>query len=226
MRLNQSLLGLVVSLLLSHIFCHAQTTPPNDANKYQLVVVGPADGPAKWFDTDSKLNAIKKRSAFTSYAPNSVLFRERFENRLGSDFPIVAYLRPDGGVIYFADANTMPAKDSLYDEIKAAVIKAREAIPAKQPQELQQEVESELDSIMGDCPDGQCVPPSTDSRPLLFPKIRPRVQQPFDRLAEGFFSNAIGSGIWLVFAIIALGFVFFFFILLLAAIYLVSRLFR
>ena len=208
--------------------CIAQTLPPNDANKYQLVIVGDADGPAKWFESDPNLSAVKKLTAFTNYPSNSVLFRERFENRLGSDFPIVAVLRPDGGVIYFADAQTLPETPrSLFDDIKEAMIKAKEANPAKKQAEIMAETEAELTEIMGEeaaCPDGNC---PVDSKPVLFPRLRPnKVTTPTERIFGGIFKDTLVSGIWLVFSIIALGFVVFFFVLLIAAIFLVTRVVR
>ena len=139
---------------------------------------------------------------------------------------MVAYLRPDGGVVYFADRNTLPSNGTdLLQEMKAAAFLARNAKPTTRvPEEL--DVPS---VIQADCPDGTCYPDQNGDQDLQFPRLRPLKQpinNPLDKIVSGWFSDSISSGIWLVFSIIALGFVLFFFVLLIGAMLVVRMLWR
>lgn len=207
----------------------AADLPPSDGGKKQLVIVGQPDSvPAKWFTTHPELSKVKASTAYTLLSPNAKLFRERYQSTLGTDFPIVAYLRADGGVIYFADRNNLPSTaDGLFQEMKAAAFLAKNAEPAfKLPEDF--EVPPQLSA---DCPDGYCEPidDPLNSKPR-FPRLRP-----FDRdggssnpleVVEGFFGDTISSGLWLVFSIVALGFVFLFFVLIIGAMIVVAKLIR
>jgi hypothetical protein len=207
-------------------FASAGDLPASDRNHYQLVLVG-FDRP--WFTESPKLARVKSLTSFTEFKPNSPMFVERYKGILGDQFPIVAYLRPDGGVIYFADRHNMPSTaDALYEEIKAAHQLAKNAVPAMQPANEMMADDAES------CPDGNCPQPldSPERRPFL-PNMRPN-RQPFDndsapgfeRLFNGFISQTIGSGMSLIFGVIALGFVLFFFLLLIGAMVLVARFWR
>lgn len=201
----------------------AAVVPPNDANRLQLVVVGDsATGPSKWFEDLPELKAIKKRTAFSSFSVGAPLYKTRFEDKYGTNYPIVALQRPDGGVIYFADKDTMPAKENLYEELKQAVIFANSATKAKNGIESIQQIEQEVEGFIMDCVDGVCTP-RDEEPPKRFPNLHPfsNTKAP---VAGGLFGGAISSGIWLVFAVVALGCVFFFFVLILAAMYMVVKL--
>lgn len=188
-------------------FLVAADLPANDSGKHQLVVVGMPDStPAKWFDEVPELSAIKKASAFTVLNPSGGLFKERYQAILGSDYPIVAYLRPDGGVIYFADKYSMPSKAGLFGEMKAAYHLAKKAVPAKKDF-----LEGfDLYDLNGDCVDGTCYP--TDEKPERKP-LFPRLRNPLDTnddqpFFNGWFSNSITSGVTLVFSAVTLAVVF------------------
>jgi hypothetical protein len=201
-----------------HSFAMAADLPPNDAGKNQLIIVGqPGAKPATWFDEVPELSQVKKAVAFTMFSPTSQLFRERYQATLGTDFPIVAYLRHDGGVIYFADRNTLPSSgQDLLKEMKAAAFLARNAKPTERlPDEMN----------AGDCLDGTCDPAAQEP---LFPSLRPGpfrrpFENPLDTVVSGWFSNSVSTGIWLVFSVVAMGFVLFFFVLLIGAMIFVAR---
>ena len=205
----------------------AADLPANDAGKNQLIVVGqPGAIPARWFNEIPELIQAKNAVAFTLFTPTSKLFRERYQSTLGSDFPIVAYLRSDGGVVYFADRNTLPASGAaLFQEMKAAAYLAKNAIPAtRAPEELEIPM-----GLQEDCPDGNCYPDQNGDQDVRFPRLRPFKQpnrNPLDQVVSGWFSDSVSSGIWLVFSIIALGFVLFFFVLLVGAMLVVRNLWR
>jgi hypothetical protein len=212
----------ILILFVSFTHCSAGDLPASDKNHYQLVVVG-LDKP--WFSESPRLAKVKSLTSFTEFKPNSPLFVERYQSILGNAFPIVAYLRPDGGVIYFADRHTLPnTAEELYEEIKTAHQLATNAVPASR----------QLNQITNeDCPDGNCPMPDQNERPRLLPNFRPN-RQPFDndsqpgleKLFNGFVTQTIGNGMSLVFGIIAMGFVLFFFLLLLAAMLLVAKFWR
>jgi hypothetical protein len=218
------LILLVGSVACTRSFCG--DLPANDAGKNQLIVVGQPDAmPAKWFNEVPELAAVKNSVAFTLYPPNSKLFQERYKAILGTDYPIVAYLRPDGGVVYFADRHTLPSNGkALLDEMKAAAFQARNAKPSsKLPQDL------DIQQMEGDCVDGNCFPVDSEpnSKPL-FPRLRtPR--NPLDDSAQvdglfsGVISNSIGSGLWLVFSGVFLIFIFLGIVLIVGAMIVVSK---
>lgn len=197
--------------------------PASDKNHYQLILAG-FDKP--WFTESPKLAKVKSLTSCTQFKPTDPLFVERYQPILGNQFPIVAYLRPDGGVIYFADSHTLPSTpDALYEEIKTAHRLATNALPSTKPaNELNNE---------DNCPDGNCPLPDQADRPRLLPIFRPNAR-PFDndsqpgieRLFNGFISQTIGNGMTLIFGIIALGFVLFFFVLLIGAMWLVAKFWR
>lgn len=204
-------------------FAIAGDLPANDAGKHQLVVVGMPDStPAKWFDEVPELAAIKKASAYTVLNPTGGLFKERYQAILGTDFPIVAYLRPDGGVIYFADKYSMPSKAGLFGEMKAAYHLAKKAVPLNPRNDFL----SDLGETYDDCVDGTCPSPLLDGpqREPLFPRLRKNpldsTDQPF---FNGWFSNSITSGVTLVFSAVALGFILLFAILMLGAMIVIVR---
>lgn len=206
----------------------AADLPASDGDRKQLVIVGQPDAvPARWFASHPELSKVKASTAYTLLSPNAKLFRERYQSTLGTDFPIVAYLRADGGVIYFADRNNLPnTAESLYQEMKAAAFLAKNAEPSlKLPEDF--EVPPQF---AADCPDGYCEPVDDplNSKPR-FPQLRPfdrdSSSNPLD-VVEGFFSDTIGSGLWLVFSIVALGFVFVFFVLIVGAMIVVAKLIK
>lgn len=218
-------------LLLVITFCGcasiaiAADLPANDAGKNQLIIVGqPGDIPAKWFNEVPELIQTREAVAFTLFTPTSTLFKERYQSTLGTEFPIVAYLRPDGGVVYFADRNTLPTSgEGLFQEMKAAAYLAKNAKPATRvPEELDL-----TNMLQADCPDGTCNPDQNGEE--RFPRLRPFQQpnrNPLDKFVSGWFSDSISSGIWLVFSVIALGFVLFFFVLLIGAMLVIRMLWR
>ena len=199
--------------------------PANDAGKNQLIVVGLPDAmPATWFDSNSELKQVKNAVAFTLFAPESKLFKERYQSVLGNDFPIVAYLKPNGAVVYFADRNTLPSNGTtLLSEMKAAALAARNAKPSTAlPQEF------EINQFQ-DCVDGNCYPEEKPiQRDPMFPRLR---KNPLDTDSEvnwlfgggGAVVNSVTSGVWMLFAVIACGFVFLFVVLIAGAMFLVSK---
>ncbi len=219
----RTLLLLVIAFCGFASIANAADLPANDAGKNQLIIVGqPGDIPAKWFNEIPELIQTREAVAFTLFTPTSMLFKERYQSTLGTDFPIVAYLRPDGGVVYFADRNTLPTSgEGLFQEMKAAAYLAKNAKPATRvPEEL-----DVTNMLQTDCPDGTCYPDQNSE--VRFPRLRPFQQpnrNPLDKLVSGWFSDSISSGIWLVFSIIALGFVLFFFVLLVGAMLVVHKL--
>ncbi len=204
----------------------ASDLPANDAGKNQLIIVGqPGELPARWFNDVPELVQVRNAVAFTLFTPTSKLYRERYQSTLGTEFPIVAYLRPDGGVVYFADRNTLPTSGpALFQELKAAAFLAKNAKPANQLP-----VEFDVSSSLQDCVDGFCYPDSGSEQDSRIPRFRPFRQtdrNPLDHMVSGWFSDSISSGIWLVFSIIALGFVLFFFVLLVGAMLVVRMIWR
>ena len=204
----------------------ASELPPNDAGKNQLIIVGqPGELPARWFNEVPELLQIRNSVAFTLFTPTSKLFRERYQATLGTEFPIVAYLRPDGGVVYFADRNTLPTSGgALFQELRAAAFLAKNAQPVNQLP-----LEFDISSAMQDCVDGFCYPDSSNEQDSRTPRFRPFRQtgrNPLDHMVSGWFSDSISAGIWLVFSVIALGFVLFFFVLLVGAMLVVRMLWR
>lgn len=213
--------------------------PANDANKYQLVIVGsPTAPPATWFDDVPELAKLKAGTAFTVLKPKASaeakdgLFEARYKSILGSQFPIIAFLRPDGGVIYFADRHTLPARESLYGEIKEANTLAKQAAkPADKPLvELPEWVQEQDWAIENeDCVDGSCDVPfdkPPTSKPL-FPRLR---RNPLDGqdgavlpLITGWFSDSINSGIFLVFSVVCLMVIVLFSVLIFGAMIVVVR---
>ncbi len=211
--------------------------PANDSNKYQIIVVGtPGKAPVTWFDEVPELATLKAATAFTQLRPKANpeardgLFEARYKTTLGTETPIVAYLRPDGGVIYFADRHSMPSRDKLYSEIKAAHQMATKAIPATQPQA--EFTQSDWEDSGTVCPDDSCDIPLDNSAPPRFPRLRPLKNpldgsgnsvHPIDRVFNGWFSDSITSGIFLVFAVICLMVIVLFSVLIFGAMIVVVR---
>jgi hypothetical protein len=126
---------------------------------------------------------------------------------LGEQTPIVAFLRPDGGVIYFADRHNMPSRDRLHEEIKTATNLANNAVPAVEQPEPQAEVNSQDDwqeTPTEDCVDGSC-DVDVNVRTPLFPRLRPVQPKPAYPIFGGWLSNSIQSGIFMIASIIGLG---------------------
>jgi hypothetical protein len=230
---------IIMLLLCAQACCSVANAqlPANDSNKYQTIVVGShSQGPVTWFDEVPELAKIKAATAFTQLKPKANpeakdgLFEARYKSTLGTETPIVAYLRPDGGVIYFADRHSMPTRDKLYSEIKAAHQMATKAIPATQPQsELTQ---SEWEDFGTECPDGSCDVPQDNSTSPRFPRLRPlknpfdgsgNATRPIDRILTGWFSDSITSGIFLVFAVVCLMVIVLFSVLIFGAMIVVVR---
>lgn len=203
----------------------ATDLPANDSGRHQLITVGDVSA---WFSESPDLAKLRAATAHTHFStPDKPLYRARYESILGNAAPIVAYLRPDGGVIYFADRYNLPARDQLFARIKAAHVLASKADKDKAVPEPQPEYE-QFDSMDPDCPDGTCPIDQPVTRPL-FPNLRPfanPLDDPPDRIFGGWFSDSIGSGLSLIFSTIAMGFVLFFFVLLIGAMLLVAKLWK
>lgn len=212
--------GLAVAAVLAGIGRCADL-PSNDRGLYQMIVVCPkTDAPLNWFTEVPELSKLRLATAFTWFSPSAPLFKERYQSILGANFPIVAYLRPDGGVVYFSDKANMPTRDKLYDAINTAHLKAKDAV-APAPAITQ----AEFSDDYTDCPDGLCPLKPSEPSPR-FPRLHPfqvPSEQPFDRMVSGWFSNSINSGLFMVFSIIALGFCLVFGVLLLGVIVVLAR---
>lgn len=184
-----NLLRVLILLALSFRGCCvvvAGDLPANDAGKNQLIVVGRPDvQPATWFDSIAELNQVKKAVAFTLLAPESKLFKERYQSVLGSEFPIVAYLKPSGAVVYFADRHSLPSNGTaLLNEMKAAALAVRNAKPSTVlPQEF------EINQL-ADCPDGNCYPEEQSQPQPLFPRLR---KNPLDSQPERDWFSGFGT---------------------------------
>ncbi len=220
----------------------AADLPANDANKYQIIVVGDrtvTPGVAEWFNQSPDLAKLKAATAFTSLTPKANeqardgLFETRYRSVLGSEFPIVAYLRPDGGVIYFADRHSMPSRDKLYEEIKDAHWMAKKAVPVKPNlTELADQDWIPMSEGIEDCVDGSCDTTPDNATTPRFPKLRP-LKNPFDstdpslrpayQVFSGLFKNSISSGIFLVFSVVCLMVIVLFAVLIFGAMIVVVR---
>lgn len=211
----------------------ASDLPANDAGRHQLITVGDVSA---WFNQSPDLAKLKAATAHTHFAsPDKPLYKARYESILGTESPIVAYLRPDGGVIYFADRYNLPAREQLFPAIKAAywLAKTAEKADAQQPAVQQAGPDTYEGPYTYDsaCPDGNCPldqQPQPQTRPR-FPNLRPfanPLDDPPDRMLGGWFSNSIGAGMNLIFGIVAMGFVLFFFLLLIGAMLLVAKLWK
>jgi hypothetical protein len=216
------ILLLLVATLHGCELCFAGELPANDAGKNQLIIVGRPDvQPATWFESVPELKQTKNAVAFTLFSPDSKLFRERYQSVLGTDFPIVAYLKPNGAVVYFADRHSLPTNGSaLLDEMKAAALAARNARPSGVvPNDL------ELNQL-ADCPEGNCYPEEQPQREPLFPRLR---KNPLDSANEkdwlfgGVITDSIGSAIWLIGAVVAMCFVLLFVVIIAAVVALMFR---
>ena len=233
--------SIILFLLCVQGFCslaHAQL-PANDSNKYQIIVVGSAGkAPVTWFDEVPELATLKAATAFTQLKPKASpeakdgLFEARYKSTLGTETPIVAYLRPDGGVIYFADRHSMPIREKLYSEINAAHQMAMTAIPATPTQPQAELTQCDWEDSGTACPDGSCDVPLDNSSAPRFPRLRPLKNpldgsgnsgHPIDRILTGWFSNSITSGIFLVFAVICLMVIVLFSVLIFGAMIVVVR---
>lgn len=216
------ILLLLVATLHGCDLCLAGELPANDAGKNQLIIVGRPDvQPATWFESVPELKQVKTAVAFTLFSPDSKLFRERYQSVLGTDFPIVAYLKPNGAVVYFADRHSLPLTGTaLLDEMKAAALAARNARPSGVvPNDLEV-------NQLADCPDGNCYPEEQPQREPLFPRLRKNPLDSADEkdfLFNGAITSSIGSAIWLVGAVVAMGFVFLFVVLIAGAMFLVTK---
>lgn len=214
--------------------------PANDACKYQIIVVGAAGkSPAIWFDEVPELAKLKAATAFSLLRPKENaeardgLFEARYRATLGTDLPIVAYLRPDGGVIYFADRHSLPTREKLYEEIKAAHWMAKKAVPVKPNlAELVDQDWMPVSEGIEDCVDGSCDTPPDNATTPRFPKLRP-IKNPFDstdpslrpayQVFSGLFKNAINSGLFLVFSVVCLMVIVLFAVLIFGAMIVVVR---
>ncbi len=204
--------------------------PANDANKNQIIVVG--QSVASWFDESPDLARLKAATAFTVLKPKTSeqsrdgLYETRYRPVLGSDLPIVAYLRPDGGVIYFADRHNMPSRDALFGEIRQAHLRAKAAKPI-----ATQFADLTTGDWQEDCPDGNCPVPLDSAAGPRFPRLRPFANpfdsesqsKPFDRIITGWFSDSINSGIFLVASVVCLMVIILFAVLIFGAMIVVVR---
>lgn len=212
---------------LGSIETDIEAVPPDDSGKMQLLVISRANQtPAVWFESDPNLARVKRAVAFTRIEPGSPMHKERY-GYLGTEAPIVALTWPDARTIYFADATNMPVfPDELLREMKSAVTAARNAKPAETDYTSTFLALTSSGSINPDCPDGNCPLPSPPSDGFRFPRLRPNLdnsENPLLDAAEGFLKDSLTSGVWLVFSVVALGFVLVFSILILGAIILVVR---
>lgn len=205
--------------------------PANDANKYQIIVVSTAaSGVATWFDQVPELAKLKSNTAFTYLKPKASeqakdgLFEARYKSVLGSDLPIIAFCRPDGGVIYFSDRNTMPSREKLYGEIKVAAELARKAV--QMTAQVPLAPISQDDWAENDCVDGSCNVPLDSTPTPRFPRLQPLKNpqtNPLDRMISGWFSDSVTSGIFLVSSVVCLMVIVLFAVLIFGAMVVVVR---
>jgi len=214
-------LGLVAIAMLSGCAkCCGADLPASDAGYHQLIIVEENNQISRWFESVPELAGVKRASLTTKLDPSANggknLFTERYKSVLGTDYPIVAYLRPDGGVIYFADSRSMPAKQNLFAEMKTAWKAAKNARPSQLIADQWQE-ETE------DCLDGSCDP---RVREPIFPRLNP-LRNPMDDSDNfpmgGWFSDSISSGIALVFGVVAMGCVMVFALVVFALMWIIGK---
>jgi hypothetical protein len=218
MRFKESFISLAILLMLFASTMIGQMPAPQA--RYQLVVVGQPDSyPVRWFSDNPDLANVRKAVDYQLFTPGQKIYQERYAAVLGDQYPIVAYLRPDGGAIYVADRNTMPkTSNDLFAAMKAAALQAQNARPANQlPNDLVVTQET-----FEDCPDGYCPTPNRDEP--RFPRLQPLINpsNPLE-LGGGVVRDSISSGVWLVFAAITLCFIAFFGVIIFGAMVVVAR---
>ncbi len=212
--------------------------PAGEPSRYQLIVVSSAqNGVATWFDQVPELARLKSKTAFVHLKPKANaqakdgLFEARYRAVLGSELPIVALCRPDGGVIYFADKHTMPSREKLHGEIKAAhelalnAVKVDSVAPLN-PSIVQSEQPGSDWTDAEDCVDGSCDVPFDNTPTPRFPRLHPLKNPPsnsIDRMISGWFADSVNSGIFLVASVVCLGAILLFAVLIFGAMIVVVR---
>lgn len=178
---------LSIALVVAFVFANSCSAfaqlPPAEVKRRQLIVVGlPDQVPVVWFSTDPNLVKVRKGNDFTLLSPTSKLFTDRYQSSLGSNYPIVALLRPDGGAIYAADKSSMPSTaGGLFEEMLSAVSLARNAQTVDKPP-ANIDIPSQLmESVAFDpnCNEEECNPPQGGT---ILPMLRPNAHQEIDPL--------------------------------------------
>lgn len=185
---------LLLALLASPVY--AQNTRPEDSRRLSLFVVGePNSAPASWFRDDTQLRAVAAATNFTILPPNGKLFRDRYAGRMQLGMQHVILERPDGGVIYSASGNQIPAAaSSLYAALVESAKRAKEAQPAQ------------LANYNPACPDGTCPLDCPDGVCPVPLNVNP-TNEDFDfglRVQhEGPFAKAANTFAWIIGGLIA-----------------------
>lgn len=184
----------------------------DDSKKNQLLVIGNPEGmPAKWFASNPNLEAVVAVTQFSVLDPNkkehAILIGERYVPPLGNEFPIVALLRPDGGVIYAADRHSMPpTSEKLYQEMKASVLAAKNAVKAPAMRQLETFTDFAYSASDESWPDEYGTP---ITGPCVNGKCKPLLRPDADPFAEaGSIFSSVSALFWLVVGVVILGFVF------------------
>lgn len=115
-------LRLVFLALLACAAAHAQT-PPEDGDRYSIVIVDQSPGSPAGDRLAAMLDAPPLREIASqchrlTLRTDSPLYRERYAAALPpSALPVLALVRPDGGVIYKASGSAIPAAQALAAEL-------------------------------------------------------------------------------------------------------------
>jgi hypothetical protein len=167
--LGVMLLALVLVALGCRPACCQESPRPEDGARYHLVVVtSEAIQPHERLLLDNlardpSLAAIRKQCHFAHYTPANPLYAGRYAAAIPPDrLPAVMLARPDGGVVYFAAGDTVPASaGELFDQLEFFA-KLDPALDPDAPVRIR-------DIARPDCPDGRC-PPASPSRPAVTPE--------------------------------------------------------
>src|SRR5574343_701777 len=125
----------------------------------------------QWFSTYPALVNLRKSVQYQIYTADHPMYRERFSAVVPRDaFPVVMFLRPDGGHIHVAGNSDIPATpEALYADLRQGWMYAEEMKSVS----LQRRPPNCPDCP--DCPDGNCPDvdePEPDDESPRFPILR------------------------------------------------------
>lgn len=206
-------LVLAMLTILAPALVHAQSSP-DQGKDIHLVYIGETGSTQyKWFFTNSDLVSLREQCNWSHLLPTDSIFKEKYAPVVGTDMPIVLFMRNDGGLIHSASGANFPRQASvLFADLRSSFRLAQKAKPAEQVTEQFGE------SIEPPCIGPNCPPKGPDAVPVVnVPnmdvgriRIRERVFDQMDSMTDratyhiagailiGFLLLLVGLGFFLI----------------------------
>lgn len=165
----------------------------NDArpvSKYQLALFVDSSARSQevlsWFNSDPSLVNLKNSCQWQVYTDSSAMYKQRFSGTIPKEaFPVVMFLKPDGGHIHVAGNQDIPTTaQALYSDLQQGWVYTKQMNEAKMGQRPP-------------CPDGNCpIDPDQADEPPDEPRF-PLLRRPLlDRNRDGSKDGMVWDFMW------------------------------